>query len=143
GDDFSDRKGSADGVVLFADGAEGAPLVITDPADVSTAQAHGGTRSYSMLAKCTPTATCTNTCSSITLPLMTLPAGQALVLSFWASYNDESGFDGLFARVSTDGGVNWQRLDTINYNGTLGGNCGSAGAGINGPPGNAGLAPWT
>jgi len=151
---FRVTSGSQNGVLLFADGAEGTPLVVGGNVAVSSAQAHTGSQSYYTLDACFAGpdpgfgGPCSQSCNTITVPDVTLPGAQAAMLSFWATYNIQEGSDGLYVQVSNDAGQTWQYLDTIDYNGTIGGT-GFGGCntvtrpGINGPTGNGALVPWT
>lgn len=153
-DAFTDTSGAVTGVTLFTHDVEGAPLTLSGAAAVSTAEAHGGVNSYYLSAGCfagvSPTCVpgpCSNACSSITLPAMTLPAGQIAEISFWSTYNNEPGWDGVYVEASTDGGLSFDYVATVNYPGDIAGTadgCGPPGfPGVSGINPAGGLVPWT
>jgi choice-of-anchor B domain-containing protein len=69
--------------------------------DVTTARARTGARSYF-------SGYANSDCVALTLPPLTLTAGQTSVLSFWTAHDIETDWDGGVVEVSTNGGASWQ-----------------------------------
>lgn len=87
-------------------GDTAALLAVQSPWRITATDAHDGTRSY----HCAPDeATYPSlACANVATPQLVL--GEAPVLTYWARYNLENGWDGVVVEISTDAGMSWLDL---------------------------------
>jgi hypothetical protein len=97
-------------------GDDGAYLTPEVPWQITTVQAHSGTRSYHNAAD--HDLYRSNTCASLVTPAVLLDASAEL--SYWVRYNLEWEWDGIIVEISEDGGSTWKDLPpTGGYPATL------------------------
>lgn len=153
---FATAFGSPGATGTWHDGAGdgGAFLSPELPWQISTTEAHSGSRSYHNGAE--HDTYIRNTCASIVTPAIALDANAEL--SYFTRFNLEWQWDGVIVEISENDGVSWVALaPTGGYPGTLAETQGTNGSqppanacgdlrttgAFTGPLGNAGLTPWT